>query len=458
MPEGRPRNPYDFVPLEGNPQSRNGLGDNTQEAVKASLHSGRLVCRLTTETPLYIHGEGAQQAQGQRPFFRAGGRLCIPASALKGMVRSIAEIVADGCLSTLSERAARPQAVPPGYGPCDQVDTCCPICALFGMVETREASGEGQATPLAGRVAFSPALPVGSVRTVPVRMPGPRGGPKPAHRSFYFDPGTGKVLGRKLYYHHGNRYRDSLRQAFDDLGKYAQPITLEAVEGDFAFEVRFENLTDRELGVLVYSLALEDDLRHHLGFAKPYGLGTVRITIETFELVAFGGLPGGGKAPARFLSYDDAGTTRPGDGAYWQAQGLRDWKARPNHAAAYTRFKEILHWPRHEIFAYPTFQWFKGQRGARVKVTLDQYQGRAAPTTPTPTPTAGRRQGIVERFDRGWGFIRADDGERIFVHHTNIRGTGFRTLYRGERVEFDVEIGPKGPRAVDVVRLEGGKP
>ena len=94
MPEDRPRNPYDFVPLEGNPRRGGFLQDNTQEAVKAGLHSGRLLCHLTTETPLYIHGEGAQQARGQRPFYRSGGQICIPAPALKGTVRSVAEAVA----------------------------------------------------------------------------------------------------------------------------------------------------------------------------------------------------------------------------------------------------------------------------------------------------------------------------------------------------------------------------
>ena len=62
--------------------------------------------------------------------------------------------------------------------------------------------------------------------------------------------------------------------------------------------------------------------------------------------------------------------------------------------------------------------------------------------------------GTVKWFDdrKGFGFIEQEDGTDIFVHYTNIEGTGFRSLNEGERVTFDVEQGKKGPTATNVKR------
>jgi len=56
---------------------------------------------------------------------------------------------------------------------------------------------------------------------------------------------------------------------------------------------------------------------------------------------------------------------------------------------------------------------------------------------------------------KGYGFVTPDDGSKdVFVHHTAIQGTGFKTLAENEAVQFEIEQGPKGPRAVNVVKLK----
>jgi CspA family cold shock protein len=67
-----------------------------------------------------------------------------------------------------------------------------------------------------------------------------------------------------------------------------------------------------------------------------------------------------------------------------------------------------------------------------------------------------RTRGTVKWFsqEKGYGFIQQDSGPDVFVHHTAIQGTGFRTLDEGERVEFDVIEEPRGLKAQHVVRLE----
>lgn len=78
---------------------------------------------------------------------------------------------------------------------------------------------------------------------------------------------------------------------------------------------------------------------------------------------------------------------------------------------------------------------------------LKNLFGRARPVS---------ERGSVKWFDaqKGFGFIERPDGSDIFVHYSDIVGSGFRTLSEGQQVEFQVSQSPKGPQAVKVQRVD----
>jgi cold shock protein len=64
-------------------------------------------------------------------------------------------------------------------------------------------------------------------------------------------------------------------------------------------------------------------------------------------------------------------------------------------------------------------------------------------------------EGTVKWFNaaKGYGFIQREQGEDVFVHYRSIIGDGFKTLNQGDRVQFEVEQGPKGLQAKNVKKI-----
>ena len=64
-------------------------------------------------------------------------------------------------------------------------------------------------------------------------------------------------------------------------------------------------------------------------------------------------------------------------------------------------------------------------------------------------------KGTVKWFNdkKGYGFIASESGKDVFVHHNAIQGDGYKSLSEGQQVEFEVEQGPKGEQATNVIKV-----
>jgi CRISPR/Cas system CSM-associated protein Csm3 (group 7 of RAMP superfamily) len=175
----------------------------------------------------------------------------IPGSSLKGMLRAVAEAVSQSCfrVGNLGGRISKE------FESCSNPDEACPCCRLFGGIfSERQDSGGYQ-----GKVYLTDAKALGNVRIEQIRVN--------TH-----DQGLPTLdRGRRFFAH----------KPFEEGSKYPVPVVHE--KSEFQFLIDFEGLTDDELGLLLYSIVLESNMAHKLGFMKSRGLGSVKIKITEVE-------------------------------------------------------------------------------------------------------------------------------------------------------------------------------
>lgn len=196
-----------------------------------------------------------------------------------------------------------------GSNYCKDTDLCI-ACRLFGYVKGKHAS--------AGRVTFSHALCTDSNMLLETIILKPLGSPHPTSVNLYlrdvnnhnivrdyngakikgygnsFGPSKSetdineslvRLRGRKFYWHHKKETEEILKQAsFNEKTKLNSTVEILTSKNTFKFRVYFHNLTDFELGLLLYALKLEDNMRHKLGMAKSLGFGTVKIEIKSLYI------------------------------------------------------------------------------------------------------------------------------------------------------------------------------
>jgi len=200
---------------------------------------------------------------------------------------------------------------------CDSFDELCPACRTFGWVYGRGSENPEDLPPYkltayAGRLRFSHAeLLDEEPRTYDPITLAILSSPKPTTTRFYLKPVDSKpkrgldnyqsgydnkdnvLRGRKVYRHHGHGGDDSYwsqpeREHVSVVGKSEQNRTIQdAVQpgSRFEFTIDFDNLSEVELGALLWSLEMGGSSFHRLGLAKPLGFGSVKLKVVKMSLL-----------------------------------------------------------------------------------------------------------------------------------------------------------------------------
>lgn len=304
MPERQQVDPYGFVRLEGRPERLAAIPHH-----RFNGHSGRLTCRLTAKTPLFVYNPQFARRVGRGGHEEArfpvrDGEATIPGSSLKGVIRSVAEAVGPSCFTLFDGPAYRGSGItrgqrvhvelPSGYRHCTKRNQLCPACRIFGFLRGREVH--------TGKVNISDATaPQGSYELMNfitlevLSAPKPEGRPK----AYVIQQGRRNIVrGRKFYRHRLDGVLTRAGGKRDRQNKTVQPVASGAV---FTFEVEYNDLREDELRLLLYALVLEPGLWHKVGMGKPIGLGSAHIEIREWAQIdrqaRYKALGGGMTAP-----------------------------------------------------------------------------------------------------------------------------------------------------------------
>jgi CRISPR-associated protein (TIGR03986 family) len=304
-------------------------------------------------------------------------------------------------------------------------------------------------------------------------------------------PNTTQIRGHKLYWHRGASPDIEATPKEREHEKQLTRIIPIKSGVRFKFTVHFENLRPEELGALWWALSLPGEAgkeyRHKLGMGKPLGMGAVKITphlilsnrqgqqgrygqlfdegkwhlaeqvadatpyIGQFERYVLNAI--GQPGAARLAEVDRIRTLltmlewREGTAQWLKATSYMEVEAGSDKVNEYKE-RPVLPDPAGAVASAPT-----------VATTIPGQQTRGGRTEPQSSGSRGgssssgntEKTGTVTRWvaDRGYGFIKPDDGEQdLFVHSSDIQGA--RGLQPGQRVRFWATQGAKGPQARNV--------
>ncbi len=348
-------NPYDFVQLAQAAPRVSVLSRGHDHFVGLS---GSITCRLTAETHLFVPGYRAGAAgrslqHESLRFCRDGQVPIIPGTSLKGVLRNVAEAVSGSCFiyDNLSyERNTVQYDLKGNFTHCNDTRALCPACRMFGLLNGRSV--------FSGLVTIGDARASGAFQGENLTL-GVLSAPKPRHRPFYGQVGRPRQLrGRKFYHHHlpDHVITRMQRDGQNKTVEAARPTTT------FTFTVTYTNLTEPELALLLYALALEPDMRHKVGMGKPVGLGSAHIEIIQWQRL---------DRAARYRSLGGGwGAVLEGESL---VQAVGDHIARHGatmlQAGPLADLRRIWHWPPDPavMIRYPDQAWFTANSTAPLE-------------------------------------------------------------------------------------------
>jgi hypothetical protein len=247
--------PYDFVPLPPRVDRTEPAGHGW---FSPSLFSGTITGELVAQSPVHV-GSGGIELTGDsrlplvKAHFRTAGKAGIPGSSLKGIVRSVVEAITCSCVRVTSRRSR--ELLPREFQPCElskDRPQLCLACRLFGAMDYQGQVRCADAVMSQGRL--------GTVLSPSLYAPRP-------DASLYR-----KAVGRKFYFH-------------GELARGNVPLEVCDVGSRFRFRADFVNLSEAELGVLLFALGQgEPRFNLKLGGAKPACCGSIQAILKSINL------------------------------------------------------------------------------------------------------------------------------------------------------------------------------
>jgi CRISPR-associated protein (TIGR03986 family) len=317
--------------------------------------SGRLQGTITTLTPFFIPDKRLIGPNDARPFLENANREALmPGSSLKGLCRSVVETVSGGAWWFAPESVRLPSA----FRPPRNLKELDAACRMFGFLQG--------GTALLGRVMFSDGICTqpqahDAIYTCILSSP------KPRHTPWYEDQ-QGRPAGRKFYFHsdpeHLQTARGWLPPNADVQRRQNQYIKPLAVGNVFTFEAQFTNLEQDDFALLLYALVLEPTMRHKFGYAKPAGLGSVHVQLDTLDVIDYTRRYRGGGGRTRYeRAGPDGDTLTP----YVAAQ-IAPFTSNQT-SPTLQDLRRIWQWPPVYELRYPSQQWFNDNPQAPISET-----------------------------------------------------------------------------------------
>ncbi len=243
--------PYEFVPLARKVETSRPAGHHRYQHIQ-----GRLSAVLVARSPVHVASGLIEQTPDKKyplvkAHFRSNGQVVIPATSLKGCIRSILEAISPSAVGISRARLPR-EAMPSG-----SLDSLDVAQRLFGAMGYQ------------GQVRFSDATLQGTTTEIVPTPPLYR--PRSESVNTYFD--GSRVKGRKFYMH-------------GQLAKGNLPLEACPTDSRFDFSIDFVQMTKGELGLLLLALGLgQPRLWPKLGGAKPACLGTLEVSAPHLEII-----------------------------------------------------------------------------------------------------------------------------------------------------------------------------
>ena len=400
--------PYNFISFAESPwlpyQSMDDLPPH--DRIDPQRRTGELHITLTAETPVFVAGEKGRSPGDASRFFRTpDGALAIPGSTIRGLTRENMQILSFAPVRVGEDIAENEDSgrkgykfpiadgLPPKYkelvdaGPLD-----CPS-AILGFSRGRLA--------YRSRVSFGDfAAEAGAREGAVVRMI--LGEPKPGYARAYLDRNS-RLRGFKQYWLKDTQKTD-VPPGKEKVGTALCPLPAGT---RFHGVVRFKNLSDAELGLLVWSLCLDEGCYQNVGMGKPYGYGRMSVRVERMVEFAPDDLYGGSLCPAPSQKTDAAlqKAVRDCISAYEReaTAALGGAKKRPLREMSAIRDFLYMKSAVQEggAFGYMDLREYKNTRAPLPSVgEVRRAQSEQAPSRQQPATVEEKEELLLQKFGR----------------------------------------------------------